>query len=111
MIRLLITWLLNALALLIVTYVVPGFEVADFSTALIAALVIGLLNITLGLFLRFITWPLNWLTLGLVYLVVDAIILYFASKLVSGFRIRSFFAAFLGALVLAIVHALIGWLW
>jgi putative membrane protein len=111
MIRLLVTWLLNALALLIVTYVVPGFEVADFSTALIAALVIGLLNITLGLLLRFVTWPLNWLTLGLVYLVVDAIILYFASKLVSGFRIRSFFAAFLGALVLTIVHWMLGWLW
>ncbi|HEY0306599.1 MAG TPA: phage holin family protein [Acidobacteriaceae bacterium] len=111
MIRLLVTWLLNALALLIVTYVVPGFEVADFSTALISALVIGLLNITLGLLLRFVTWPLNWLTLGLVYLVVDAIILYFASKLVSGFRIRSFFAAFLGALVLTIVHWMLGWLW
>ncbi len=111
MIRLLVTWLLNALALLIVTYVVPGFEMADFSTALISALVIGLLNITLGLLLRFVTWPLNWLTLGLVYLVVDAIILYFASKLVSGFRIRSFFAAFLGALVLTIVHWMLGWLW
>jgi putative membrane protein len=108
MIRLLVTWLLNALALLIVTYVVPGFEVEDFSTALIAALVIGLLNITLGLLLRFVTWPLNWLTFGLVYLVVDAFILYFASKLVSGFRIRSFFAAFIGALVLALVHWLIG---
>jgi len=90
---------------------VPGFEVADFSTALIASLVIGLLNMTLGLVMRFLTWPLNWLTLGLVYLVVDAIILYFASKLVSGFRIRSFFSAFLGALVLAIVHALIGPRW
>jgi putative membrane protein len=111
MIHLLITWLLSAVALLLVTYIVPGFEVADFSTALIASLVIGLLNMTLGLVMRFLTWPLNWLTLGLVYLVVDAIILYFASKLVSGFRIRSFFSAFLGALVLAIVHALIGPRW
>jgi len=111
MIRLLVEWLLNALALLIVTYVVPGFDVEDFSTALVAVLVIGLLNITLGLFLRFITWPFNWLTLGLVYLVVDAIIIYLASKLVSGFRIKSFFTAFLGALVLAVVHYLFGRLW
>jgi len=111
MIRLLAEWLLNALALLIVTYVVPGFDIESFSTALVAVLVIGLLNITLGLFLRFITWPLNWLTLGLVYLVVDAIIIYFASKLVSGFRIKSFFTAFLGALVLAVVHYLFGRLW
>jgi len=111
MIRLLVEWLLNALALLIVTYVVPGFDIESFSTALIAVLVIGLLNITLGLLLRFITWPLNWLTLGLVYLVVDAIIIYLASKLVSGFRIKSFFTAFLGALVLAVVHYLFGMLW
>ncbi|MDR3735834.1 MAG: phage holin family protein [Acidobacteriaceae bacterium] len=101
-------WLLNALALLLVTYVVPGFEVETFSTALIAALVIGLLNITLGLLLRFVTWPLNWLTFGLVYLVVDAIILYCASKLVSGFKIRSLWSAFLGALVLTIFQWLIG---
>jgi putative membrane protein len=111
MIRLLVEWLLNALALLIVTYVVPGFAVEDFPTALVAVLVIGLLNITLGLFLRFITWPFNWLTLGLVYLVVDAIIIYLASKLVKGFRIKSFFTAFLGALVLAVVHFLFGLLW
>jgi putative membrane protein len=111
MIRLLVEWLLNALALLIVTYVMPGFDVEDFSTALVAVLVIGLLNITLGLLLRFITWPLNWLTLGLVYLVVDAVIIYLASKLVKGFRIKSFFTAFLGALVLAVVHFLFGLLW
>ena len=78
---------------------------------LIAVLVIGLLNITLGWFLRFITWPLNWLTLGLIYLVVDAVIIYLASKLVSGFRIKSFFTAFLSALVLAVVHYLFGLLW
>ena len=106
MIRLLVEWLLNALALLIVTYVVPGFDVVDFSTALVAVLVIGLLNVTLGIILRFLTWPLNWLTFGLVYLVVDAVIIYLASKLVKGFRIKSLFTAFLGALVLAVVHYL-----
>ncbi len=111
MIRLLVEWLLNALALLIVTYVVPGFDVEDFSTALVAVLIIGLLNLTLGWFLRFITWPLNWLTFGLVYLAVDAVIIYLASKLVKGFRIASFFTAFLGALVLAVVHFLFGLLW
>lgn len=111
MIRLLVEWLLNALALLIVTYVVPGFDVEDFTTALVAVLVIGLLNLTLGWILRFITWPLNWLTLGLIYLIVDAVIIYLASKLVSGFRIKSFFTAFLGALVLAIVHFLFDLLW
>src|SRR5580698_2765910 len=106
MIRLLVEWLLNAFALLIVTYVVPGFDVEDFSTALVAVLVIGLLNVTLGIILRFLTWPLNWLTFGLVYLVVDAVIIYLASKLVKGFRIKSLFTAFLGALVLAVVHYL-----
>lgn len=111
MIRLLVEWLLNALALLIVTYVVPGFDVEDFSTALVAVLVIGLLNITLGFLMKILTWPFNWLTLGLVYLIVDAVIIYLASKLVKGFRIQSFFTACLGALVLAVLHFFFGVLW
>jgi putative membrane protein len=110
MIRYLVGWLLNALALLVAAYIVPGIELEGYGTAMVAALVIGLLNITLGAMLRFVTWPLNWLSLGLVFLFVYALILYIASKLVRGFRVRGLFTALLGALVLAMLHAMIDWL-
>lgn len=107
MIALLVRWILSALALLIVTYVVPGFRVVNFSSALIAVLVIGFLNMTLGLLLKAITLPFAILTLGLFFLVINAIMLMIASKITPGLHITSFGAAFIGALVLAIVHLII----
>ena len=104
MLRLLIEWLLNALALVITAYVVPDFEVAGFGPALIAALVVGLLNVTLGWLLSLIAFPLVWLLPRLMMLLIDAVVLYFAAKLVPGFRIKSFFAAFIGAIVLVLIH-------
>jgi putative membrane protein len=104
--RLLLRWFFHALALLIVTYIVPGFHVASFSAALIAVLIIGFLNMTLGLLLKAITLPLGILTLGIFFLVINAIILLFASRIAPGFRVDNFGAAFIGAVVLAIVHVL-----
>ena len=107
MIGLLLNWLLSALALLLVALVVPGFEVASFGAAMWAALVIGLLNMTIGWVLQLLALPLTILTLGLFYFVVNGIILYLASAFVPGFRINSFLAAFLGAVVLTLVHYLL----
>jgi putative membrane protein len=104
MLRLLIEWLLNALALVITAYVVPGFEVDGFGPALIAALVVGLLNVTLGWLLSLLTFPLVWLLPNLMMLLIDAVVLYFAAKLVPGFRIKGFLAAFIGAIVLVLIH-------
>ena len=104
MLRLLIEWLLSALALVITAYVVPGFEVAGFGPALIAALVVGLLNVTLGWLLSMLAFPLVWLLPRLMMLLIDAVVLYFAAKLVPGFRIRRFLAAFIGAIVLVLIH-------
>jgi putative membrane protein len=104
MLRLLIEWLLNALALVITAYVVPDFEVDGFGPALIAALVVGLLNVTLGWLLSLVAFPLVWLLPRLMMLVIDAVVLYFAAKLVPGFRIRRFLAAFIGAIVLVLIH-------
>jgi putative membrane protein len=104
MLRLLIEWLLNALALVIAAYVVPGFEVDGFGPALIAALVVGLLNVTLGWLLSLLTFPLVWLLPNLMMLLIDAVVLYFAAKLVPGFRIKGFLAAFIGAIVLVLIH-------
>lgn len=107
MLHLLLKWILGALALLAVTYLVPGFRVVSLPSALVAVLVIGFLNMTLGLILKVVTFPFAILTLGLLFLVINALMLMLASKISPGFQIASFGAAFVGALVLAVVHVVI----
>jgi putative membrane protein len=106
MLRLLLRWLLHALALIIVAWLVPGFHFTGFSSVLIAALVIGLLNATLGLLLKIVTFPLAIITLGIFFLVINAFILRLASHIVPGFTVSSFGAAFVGAAVLALLSLL-----
>jgi putative membrane protein len=106
MLSLLLRWFLDALALLIVAWLVPGFKVSNLPSALIAVVVIGLLNVTLGFLLKLITLPLGILTLGLFFLVINALILKLASGVVPGFYVNSFGAAFIGAAVLALLHML-----
>lgn len=108
--RLLVNWLLSTIALLIVARVVPGFYISGFGAALIAALVIGLINATVGWFLKIITFPLTVLTLGIFWIVVNAIMLKLATWFVSGFRIDGFWAAFIGAIVLSLVNMLLRWI-
>jgi putative membrane protein len=107
MLHLLLKWILGALALLAVTYLVPGFRVISLPSALVAVLVIGFLNMTLGLILKVVTFPFAILTLGLLFLVINALMLMLASKISPGFQISSFGAAFVGAVVLAVVHVVI----
>jgi len=102
--QLLINWLLSALSLLIVAHVVRGFEVSGFVAALLAAIVIGLVNSTLGLFLKIVTLPLTILTLGIFWIVINALMLEIASWLVPGFTVHSFFSAFFGAIILSLVN-------
>jgi putative membrane protein len=104
MFHLLLVWFLSSLALLIVAYIVPGFELAGFGSALIASIVVGFLNATLGFILKILTFPLSILTLGIFLLVINAIILLLASAFVPGFHIRGFWPAFLGAIVLMLVR-------
>lgn len=108
--RWLLHWILNAVALLVVSHFVQGFEISGFISALIAVVVIGLFNATLGLLLKFITLPLGIITFGLFFLVINAVVLWFSSKFVPGFAVTSFKAAFLGALALALIQILIGFL-
>ena len=107
MTRLLVQWLLSAIALLVVSEFVPGFTVDGLGSALAAALVIGLLNATLGLVLKVITFPLSILTLGLFLLVINGLMILVASSLVRGFHVRGFGPAFWGAVVLALLGMLI----
>jgi putative membrane protein len=110
MLRLFLHWILNALALLIVSHFVEGFHVSGIISALIAVIIIGLFNATLGLFLKIITLPLGILTFGIFFLVINAVILWFSSKFVPGFAVTTFGAAFWGALALAVLHLLFGFI-
>lgn len=108
--RLLLNWALSALAVWIVSKIVPGISVSGPVAALIAALVIGFINATVGVLLKILTFPLTLITLGLFWFVINALMLKFASALVSGFQVRTFTAAFLGAILLSVVNVLLKWL-
>ena len=108
--NLLLNWVLSGLAVWIVARLVPGFWVRGATAALIAALVIGFINATLGLFLKIITFPLTLVTFGLFWFIVNAAMLELASAIVPGFEVRSFSAAFWGAVVLSIVNMVLRWL-
>ena len=104
MTNLLVTWLLSAVSLLIVAHLIKGFDISGFGAALIAAVVIGLVNGTIGFFLKIVTFPLSILTLGLFWLVINALMLEVAAAVVPGFRIDGFLPAFVGAIVLSLVN-------
>ena len=96
---LILRWLISALAVIATAYVVPGVSVANFWTALIAALIIGLVNALVRPILLVLTLPINIVTLGLFTLVINALMFWLASSIVKGFDVANFTAAFLGALV------------
>ncbi|MGC8550222.1 MAG: phage holin family protein [Acidobacteriaceae bacterium] len=104
LLRLLLKWVLDGFVLLVVTWIVPGFEVANFGAALVAVLVIGLLNVTLGLLLKLVFLPLGILTLGLVFLLINALMIKMAGAIVPGFRVKSVWSALVGAFALALIH-------
>lgn len=109
--RLLLNWILSALAVWIVSRVVPGIYVSGPIAALIAALVIGFINATIGLLLKILTFPLTLLTLGFFWFVINALMLKLASALLSpGFQVRGFVSAFVGAIVLSLVNMVLRWL-
>jgi len=109
-VQMLLNWILSALAVWIVSRVVPGIYVSGPFAALIAALAIGFVNATLGLLLKIITFPLTLLTLGLFWLVINALMLKLASVLVPGFAVHGFWAAFFGAILLSLVNMMLRWL-
>ena len=107
MLRLLINWILSALAVWVVAQLVTGVYVSGWRSALIAALVIGFINATIGLVIKVITFPLTVVTLGIFWLVINALMLELASALLSpGFQVHGFWAAFVGAIVLSFVNML-----
>jgi putative membrane protein len=108
--NLLVRWLVSAVSLLIVAHFVSGFVVHNFLTALVAAVIIGFINATLGLVVKVLTFPLSLVTFGLFLIVVNAMMLKVAAWLTPGFEVRSWTAAFLGAILLSLVSWFLHWL-
>jgi putative membrane protein len=107
MIDLLMHWFLSAGSLLIVAYLFPGIQVKGLGAALIAPIVIGFINATIGLVLKIITLPLTILTLGIFWLVINALMLQLAAAIVPGFYVGGFISAFFGAIVLSLINILL----
>ena len=110
MLRLIAHWVLSALCILLVARFVPGFFVAGFGTALIAAIAIGFVNGTIGMLLKIMTFPLTILTFGIFWLIINALMLKFASWFVPGFQVRGFAPAFWGALFLSLLNLAVKYL-
>jgi putative membrane protein len=104
---LILQWLLSAVSLVIVAHIVPGFMVRSFGSALLAALVIGLVNATIGIVLKILTFPLTIVTFGLFLLVINALMIMLASSMLDGFHVSGFWPAFFGAIVLAILNSIL----
>ena len=96
-------WLVGALALWIVAQIIPGIEVRGFGAALGATIVIAIVNGTLGMLVKFLTFPLTLLTLGLFLLVINAFLLKVASLFTPGFRVHGFLSAVVGSVVLSVL--------
>jgi len=110
MLALLIRWLLNAAALLLVAYLYPGVAVASFFSAMIAALILGLVNAVVRPILVILTLPVTLLTLGLFLFVINALLFWFVAEIVQGFHVTGFVAALVGSILYSLVTLVINWL-
>ncbi len=99
----LLHWLLSGVALLVVSAILPGIQVSGFGAALIAALVIGLVSATIGLLLKLVLLPFIILSLGVVYFLINGLMLKLASEFVPGFRVNGCLPAVFGSILLTIV--------
>jgi len=104
---LILRWVIMSVALLGVAYLVPGFEVASFYIALLAALVLGLANAVVRPLVFILTLPVNIITLGLFTFIINAAMIWLAASVVPGFEIANFVAAVMGAIVLWIIGMLV----
>ncbi|MFD1629647.1 phage holin family protein [Pseudopedobacter beijingensis] len=106
--KVIIEILLMGLAIAIAAYIVPGVQVESFFKAIMAGLFIGLANATVGFILRVLTFPLNFLTLGLVSFIITVLMVMLVSNLMSGFHVSGFLSATVFAIVLAIINMIFG---
>ncbi|MNV75269.1 Membrane protein of unknown function [compost metagenome] len=107
MVTLILVWILNAVALLAVAYLLPGITVASFGSALIAALVLGLVNMLVKPVLVLLTLPITIVTLGLFLVVINALLFWFVGSVLKGFQVNGFWWAVGGAILYSIISGLL----
>ncbi|MDB6001218.1 MAG: putative transrane protein [Rhizobacter sp.] len=100
--KIILRWLLLAAALLLVAHLYPGVIVKSFGSAMIAALVLGLLNTLLRPILVLLTLPVTVVTLGLFLFIINALMFYFAASMLDGFAVTGFAAALIGSLIYSV---------
>ncbi|MGN6581699.1 MAG: phage holin family protein [Bordetella sp.] len=105
--NLILVWILNAVALLVVAYILPGITVASFGSALVAALVLGLLNMLVKPVLILLTLPITIVTLGLFLVVLNALLFWLAGSILRGFQVSGFWWAVGGAILYSIISGLL----
>jgi putative membrane protein len=105
--RFLVTWLLTAISILITAYFVPGFIVKSFAAAMVAAIILGLVNAVVKPILVILTLPLTIVSLGLFLFVINAITIWLAGAITPGFYVTGFLPALLGSIVLTIVTSVL----
>lgn len=106
---LLIKWLASAAAFLVLPYIVAGISVKGFGTALILAVLWGLINVTIKPILLILTLPINLLTFGIFTFIINGFLLWLLGGMIKGFEVHGFLAAILGALVLSIIGMITHW--
>jgi putative membrane protein len=104
--RLLLVWLINTVSLIAVAYLMPSISVSSFPAALVAALVLGLVNTIIRPILVILTLPVTILTLGLFIFVINGLLFWLVGSFIQGFTVHGFWAGFFGA----IVYSLVSWL-
>ena len=105
--HLLLSWVISALSLWLTAQIVPGVRIAGFGTAMIATVVIAVVNATIGVVAKFLAFPLTFLTLGLFLFVINACLLKLASMLVPGFVVRGFLSALLGSILITVLNEIL----
>ncbi len=103
MMKLLLVWVTNAVALLVVAYLMPSVHVASFTTALVAALILGLMNTVIRPVLVLLTLPVTLVTLGLFIFVINGLLFWFVGSFVEGFAVGGFWAGVFGAIVYSVI--------
>ena len=110
MLTLIARWIINAAALLLVAYLYPGVAVTSFAAALIAALVLGLVNAIIRPILLLLTLPVTILTLGLFIFVINALMFWLVAEVVKGFTVSGFLAALIGSILYSVITLITSWL-
>jgi len=110
MMHLLIRWIVNAAALMLVAYLYPGVAVTSFGAAMIAALVLGLVNAVVRPLLVLLTLPVTLLTLGLFLFVINALLFWFVAEVVQGFQVSGFGGALVGSILYSIITLITSWI-